>query len=318
VLQLAALIRRFELAFQQSADSIDEDDALEAVFDTAAEGLIDWDEEAAKIYVHTTRGESKPVPAEPAYAKELELVYDALRMLREKIVEQLGEVAGPLVLHAEASIEVGPEAFRLAKSTRAPSKTQELRLERFAADLTLPANPEAAPPQKPVTVDEIRMRTSAEQKPLPESRSLGALLSILPSDWVRAVFAQLKLTLDEESELTAGSRAAACRGIIFESLRRPNFLANIVGGLLDADRALLQQLVAHQGLLPYTRVTQTFGHDEADGFYWFERPPSGPLARLRRSALAFVGTRGGMVTVALPSDLTAAIKELLEPAASKG
>jgi hypothetical protein len=315
VLDLAALIRRFELAFQQSADGA-QGDELQAAFDTAAETLVDWDAEAAKIYAHTTRGEGKPVPPEPAYARELKLVYDQLQDLRAQILEQLGDDAAALLLDAEGRIEVGREAFRPAAPKRAPTKTQELRLERFAADL-MSANATAGPPAKPVTVDEIRMRTAAEQKPLPESRSLGALLAILPSDWVRAVFAHLELSLDDQ-ELTAGSRAAMCRGIIFESLRQPPFLAKVIGQLLDVDRALLSQLLQKKdGLIPYTRVAQTFGHDEADGFYWYERPPSGPLARLRRSALAFVGTRGVNVTVALPSDLAGAIREILEQGKKK-
>ena len=309
VLDMAALVRRFELAFQQSADGA-EGDELSAAFDAASEALVGWDEEADKVYVHTTRGERKPVPAEPAYARELKLVYDQLQDIRAQILELLGDDASALLLDAESRIEVGREAFRPAAPKRPPTKTQELRLERFAADL-ISASPEAGPPRKPVTVDEIRMRTSAEQKPLPDSRNLGALLALLPSDWVRAVFQHLQLKLDDE-ELTAGSRAAMCRGIIFESLRQAPFLSKIVGQLLDVDRALLHQLVSHQGLLPYTRVAQTFGHDEADGFYWYERPPSGPLARLRRSALAFVGTRGVNVTVALPADLSAAIQEILE------
>jgi hypothetical protein len=309
VLDMAALIRRFELAFQQSADGAAGDE-LSAAFDAAAEALVVWDEEAAKVYVHTTRGESRPVPAEPGYARELRTIYDQLQDIRARILEMLGDDACALLLDAESRIEVGREAFRPAAPKKPPTKTQELRLMRFAADLT-PASPEAGPPHKPVTVDEIRMRTAAEQKPLPDSRNLGALLAILPSDWVRAVFAHLGLKLDDE-ELTAGSRAAMCRGIIFESLRQPPFLTKVIGQLLDVDRALLRQLASHQGLLPYTRVAQTFGHDEADGFYWYERPPSGPLARLRRSALAFVGTRGVNVTVALPADLSAAVQEILE------
>jgi len=150
---------------------------------------------------------------------------------------------------------------------------------------------------------------------LPESRQLGALLAILPSEWVNAAFSQLKLKLDEDVELSAASRSSAKRGAIYEHLKKPECLEALVKKLLPEEAELLHDLLVHQGWLPYRRLRDAYGLDESDGFYWNTRPAAGPLSKLRRKALAFVGTRNGTPMVTVPTDLAQALTELLAKSA---
>lgn len=156
----------------------------------------------------------------------------------------------------------------------------------------------------PVRAEELRLRQLAESKPFPKTGHLAALLANLPAEWVAAIHATLGLAAGPET--TAGSRATAQRGQIFEHLRDAESLASLVGSLGERERTLLGALVRTGGL-PYPRVTAKFGLDEADGYAWSERPPSGPLAVLRRSGLAFVCTKDGQLFVAVAADLVSAL-----------
>ena len=294
----AVVIRAFETALEDCAKAGEVD--LAAIGDELAR----WDQAALAIFMYTAMGADKPIPADvPRLAVELRKAWGELARLRDRLLRRLGETVAVRVLEREAASPVDRSLFRPREAPpAAPS------LAHFAGEHAAVAEASRA---FPVKAEEVRMRQLAEQKPVPESRSLGALLGILPSDWVAAIFEQLEVPVDEEDELTVGSKATAQRGGIVARLKDPAFLEQVVGSLADEERALLGEVLKGKGVLPYGRVGSRWGHDESDGFYWSRRAPVGPLARLRRLGLLFVGTQKGTAVVAAPADLAEQLKALL-------
>lgn len=168
----------------------------------------------------------------------------------------------------------------------------------------------APPVATPVRPEEIRLRQLAHAKAYPQSGTLGAMLALLPAEWIVAIHATLGLETSPDEDLSAGSRAALLRGPIFEHLRSPEGLAEVVASLGPKEREILGALLK-VGLLSYARVAAKWGSDDADGYSWAERPESGPLSALRRRGLAFVLSRNGEQVVAAPTDLAEALKAAL-------
>jgi hypothetical protein len=213
------------------------------------------------------------------------------------------------VVQREEQLALDPKALRPAPAAPLPTN-----FKRFTGEFEAVADPDEFK-AVPVSADEILKRTQAESKMFPDSRNLGALLANLPSEWINAVFDQLHLKLDGDAELSAGSRSAAKRGCVFQHLKDPTNLERLVGNLEPDEQAILSDLLGHEGWLPYRRLTDAYGLDESDGFYWNTRPAAGPLSKLRRKALAFVGTRNGLAMVTVPVDLSAVLQEMLAKAA---
>ena len=303
--EIAALARRFELAFTVLAE--------EGKLDLGAVdmALLDWDKAAAQILAYTIWGEAKRVPGDPKFARVLEQIYLTIGRARFKVLGAFGRSEAAAVVAREEQLMLDPKALRPAPASPIPTN-----FARFTGEFQAFTTSDAFKTLEgfkmvPVSADEVLKRTTAESKMLPESRELGALLAILPSEWVNATFEQLKLKLDEDAELSAASRSSAKRGAIYEHLKKPECLTAIVAKLSAGETELLTDLLAHEGWLPYRRLRDAYGLDESDGFYWNTRPATGPLSKLRRKALAFIGTRNGTPMVTVPTDLTAALKELL-------
>lgn len=297
--EVAALTRRFELAFTVLAE--------EGKLDLADvdDPLLEWDMKAAEILVFTVWGESKRVPTDPGFASRLEKIYATIEKARLRVLEGFGRDKGRLVADREAQLPIDTKSLRPAPSSPMPAT-----FARFTGEFEgVAATPDLS--KVPVSGDEVLKRGAAEAKPLPESRNLGALLANQPSEWISAIFEHLALKLDEDAELSAGSRSAVRRGAIFEHLRDAANLEKVLASLEAPSQSILFDLLDHEGWLPYRKLISNVGLDESDGFYWNTRPPSGPLAVLRRKGLAFVGTRNGTAMVSLPLDLADKIRELL-------
>lgn len=303
--EVAALARRFELAFTVLAE--------EGKLDLGAVdmALLDWDRSAAKILAYTIWGEAKRVPADPKFARNLEQIFQEIAKARLKVLAAFGRGEAAAVCKREEELMLDPKALRPAPSSPIPTNFARFTGEFQAFSTTDAFKSMDGFKMVPVSADEVLKRTTAESKMLPESRQLGALLSILPSEWVNAAFDTLKLKLDEDAELSAASRSSAKRGAIYEFLKQPGNLEATVKKLLPEEGELLHDLLVHEGWLPYRRLRDAYGLDESDGFYWNTRPAAGPLSKLRRKALAFVGTRNGTPMVTVPTDLAQQLKELL-------
>ncbi|MGI5860440.1 MAG: hypothetical protein ACOX6T_00115 [Myxococcales bacterium] len=271
-----------------------------------ASELDAWEHCAANVYLYVGLREAQRLSPEdvPAHAEELEKVWRELIDLRSRLLERLGDRLAGGVFDYETVARVD-DAEILRRVGELPA---------FVAETNVLTGEQTLMPSltgfrgKPVTADEVRMRQSAEQKLLPEPATLEALLAHLPSDWASAIFDILGLDLPDAA---LGAPRAARRKAIADYLGDEEQLEVLVAGLPDEARELLAKILERGGAMRYLDAVEKPGLDEADGFYWTARPPSGPLAWLRRMGLAFVGVRGGQKVVVVASDLRKRLKAAL-------
>lgn len=295
--ELAARALAFESALEQ---------ALEEGLDLAPveKDLADWDAAAAEVFRYTGLGDGDPLPADlEGYRDALRDRSETLRRARAGVLARLPKSDANVLAEREGAAQIDQARLR---ERAAPAES----LAEFEGDAPPAQDAQVSAPSKPVAPEEVKMRAAAEQKPMPESGKLAGLLALLPSEWIAAVFETLKLKLDDDEEFTAGSRAAARRGVIHKSLLDPAFLSGVVARLDDPERNLLGVLT-ERSPTSYQKVREKFGSDEADGFYWSERSPSGPLAKLRRAGLAYVAVQNGVAALAVPRDLKDELTRLL-------
>ena len=284
--------RGFELALEQACV------AGEAALSTVADELAEWERCAANVFMYAGLRQAEQLGAEDvaAHAEELEKVWNELSGLRQVLLERLGEEAAERVVDREglAKVDAAQVSERVGEQPAFVAATDRLSgVQTLMPSLT-------GPRTKPVTADELRMRQAAEQKALPEPATLALLLEQAPSDWVGAIFDILGLELPEE--IIAAPRAARRKEIRRHHANRES-LESLVAGLPDEARALLGEILERGGVLRHSEVVERYGMDEADGFHWTARPPSGPLAWLRRMGLAFVGNQDGLKVALVPEDL---------------
>ncbi len=300
--ELAVRARGFELALEQASE------AGEANLSRLADDLAEWEKLTANIWMSSGLEDAEGVTDEavPRHADALAKVYRNLIDRRRSILAKLGAEASAKLQAREETVDV--TEGEAGESDQVPQFGGETDLLGTQLPfIQLPGHEI----QRPVSSDELRMRQTAESKQLPESGNLGALLSILPSEWVTSIFETLGLAAPGDEEMTAGSRSAFRRGVIHEHLLREDFLREIALALDEEDRTLLVKLMEAGKPLPYNRITAEFGKDDADGFFWGDRRPSGPLARLRRTGLAFVAMRFSQQLVQTPVDVAAKLKTVL-------
>lgn len=299
--ELAYRTRAFELALEEASE------AGEAPLSKVAEELEEWEGLAANLWMYVGLKEAKQLPTEdvPSHAEELAKVYANLRERRETILQKLGPEAAEKVLVREAGAKVDSQSL-LERAGELPNMTEVDSLGVAQAQFSLPDET-----IRPLTAEEFRQRGAHESKPLPEPAHFKALLNALPPPWVHTIFDTIGLELpeelvrdedDEEVELTANSRSTLQKRVLTERMNA-ELLRQIVFALDDADRQLLSELISQGGAVKYAEATAKYGKDDADGFFWQERPPSGPVARLRRVGLGFVGMRGGKQVLQAPEDL---------------
>ncbi len=299
--------RAFELALEACAE------AGEAPLSKVADELELWERTSANVWMYVGLGEGKQVAAEdvPSHAEELEKVWLNLREQREAILNKLGAAAAN-VLARETTTKV-PYAQLVERAGELPS---------FGASVDALGTPQnifiAEEVAKPITGDEFRQRHASESKQLPDAADFRSLLEFLPAPWVQTIFDTVGLEIprellvsgnDEEVRLTLNSRTALQKRVLVEQMG-PELLQQIVFALDETDRALLAEMVAADGAIGYGDACKRYGRDDADGFFWLDRPPSGTVAHLRRVGLAYVGMRGGKQLMVVPSDLVEPIRTL--------
>lgn len=307
--ELASHTRAFEAALEMAAA------AGEAELSRATDELSRWEHEVANVFLYVGLGDASQVNADdvPVHAEELAKVCACLASTRAAILERLGPAGAARVREREAA----------ARVTEAQIRDRVGELPSFAAPVDVLGAPGAAAPApwdaeaRPVTPQELQKREAADAKELPDPPDFKPLLAALPSVWVSAIFESLGLALAEDAEaddLSVSAKAPLQRQLILDRLPQPEFLREVVFALADEDRALLGELLAGGGALRHGEVIARHGKDDADGFYWGDRPPSGPLARLRRTGLAYVGRARGKPTVVVPTDLREALGAILNAA----
>ncbi|MFZ5993744.1 MAG: hypothetical protein ACOYU4_01970 [Thermodesulfobacteriota bacterium] len=127
-------------------------------------------------------------------------------------------------------------------------------------------------------------RENIEQKPVSPHTSLTTALNNIPALWVAAI--QENLDLPRETTKKKNIK------IIAENLSRPQMLNKIVEKLaalsMPAIKAL-KTIYTHGGIYPYDKLTDLFGSEETDGYFWDKRKPTSDLGLLRSHGLIFVG-----------------------------
>lgn len=304
--QLAVLARAFEVALEEASA------AGEAPLSKAAVPLGDWEHAAANVWMYAGLEDAKKIPPDDVqfHAEELAKIYATLQEKRAEILTAIG---------ADASAKV-QDRERAAKVDDASIQQRVGELPSFQETSALGAMTSmqfTEPPEAPITPDELKSRDSAERKTLPDDANFQTLLNLLPPPWVNAVFETHGLLLElseddeeaEEVELTANSRSTMQKKMLSEKIG--SLLREAVFALEEEDRKLIEELISAGGALKYSDARTKYGKDDADGFHWGDRPPSGTIARLRRVGIAFVGMRGGKQVLALPTDLIPSLTAVL-------
>lgn len=303
---MAYRARAFELALEQAAE------AGEAPLSKVADLLSEWEHLAANVWMYSGLGEAKQVAADDVifHAEELAKVYGSLIDTREKILGTVGPDAANRILAREKEAKVDDAQVKL----RAGELPNFQETDALGNVISIPLTQDEV--KHPITPDELKSRMSAEQKALPDNADFKTLMNLVPPPWVAAIFETYDLPMpesddDEEVELTANSRSTIQKKVLAERMN-DELLQTAVFALEDDDRKLLGELLNGGGAMRYSEAMNSYGKDDADGFFWSNRPPSGPVARLRRTGLAFVGMRGGKQLLVVPNDLQPKLKKLLE------
>jgi hypothetical protein len=289
---MAQRARGFELAVEEAG---------EEPRSRAAPVLAEWERLVAQVWLYAGLGEARQMSEEdvPAHAEELAKVWANLCELREQALASMGVGAGS-VRERERTVRVDEVQVR-QRAGELPS----------FEDPGLPGSvpPPLEPEVRPVSADEVRQRLDHEARPLPQPFTLEAVVAALPPPWVATIHETLGLQLEESPDEEEGtSPVKQQREEVCAALGQPDFLREVVSSLGEEERALLEALLASAEGLRYGDATARFGMDDADGFYWSERPASGPVARLRRLGLAVVARHEGRQVLAIPADLAAALQ----------
>lgn len=302
---IALRARAFELALEDAAS------AGEAPLSKVAEQLDEWEHFAATIWMYAGLEKAKQVSADdvPVHAEELAKVYGSLSETREKILSTVGADAAKKIEAREKAAKVDDAQVQ----QRAGELPQFGETDAFGNTFVPPVAEDAV--KNPITAEELRSRMSAEQKTMPDNADFKTHLSLLPPPWIAAIFETYALPMppsddNEEAELTSNSRTTIQKKVLGDTMGE-ELLRTAVFALEDRDRELLSALLQNAGALRYSEAMTKFGRDDADGFFWSQRPASGPISRLRRTGLAFVGMRGGKQLLAVPSDLQPVLRKLL-------
>lgn len=152
-------------------------------------------------------------------------------------------------------------------------------------------------------------RAAWERRPLPRRRGLQSCLRALPVEWLDAV---------------AHAHGVPARGprrvreqAVARALLHPDGLAATVAALPHPARAALDAILEHGGLVDADALTDEFGSDTSDGWFWLAHPPESPLGRLRLSGLAFVGAArvagAPCRAVGVPVELVAMLRTIAAP-----
>lgn len=303
--EMATRARAFELALDEAST------AGTAPLAPVVSAIEKWDKVAADVWMYAGLKVEQLMPEELAiHAQLLEKIWEGLSKYRRRILKGVGEAGAEKIQSLETTIPVTKEHFAERVGELEFGGTEVDALGVITHHATRPV-----PTGKPVTAEEMRSRAAAEGKRLPEPTTIENVLAQHPVPWVHSIFESLELNLEEAPPevKSLGTRTDAQRIFIAQRLVTPDFLREVVLALEEEDRTLLTELLEETGGVRYGEVTARYGKDEADGFYWSERAPSGPLARLRRAGLVTVGERGDRVVVVMPEDLRAPIREVLSP-----
>jgi tetratricopeptide (TPR) repeat protein len=148
-------------------------------------------------------------------------------------------------------------------------------------------------------------REQENEKPISVKVKLQTALNKTPADWIDGMALRLGLSTDGLKR----DKVAA----ITQRLMSKEGLEGAVAGLSEKARAALA-LTLKDGWVAYGALTEQFGAETGDGWWWVEKEPESVVGRLRLAGLVFVGTasiQGSRTQVAvIPVDLRPLLDEI--------
>jgi hypothetical protein len=127
-------------------------------------------------------------------------------------------------------------------------------------------------------------REQVESKAIQLNTSLQAALNKQPGMWIEGIYDALRLG-------DAARKNERVKAIAAE-LPAPDFLREVLEELPEESRQALWFVMEKGGWVKYGELTQRFGTEEGDGWFWNQAPPTSTLGRLRLHGLLFVGKAG--------------------------
>jgi tetratricopeptide (TPR) repeat protein len=101
---------------------------------------------------------------------------------------------------------------------------------------------------------------------------------------------------------------------LMETLRDEDFLAGVVGGLNDTERAALDDLLDRGGVMDWQAFSEAHGDDLGESPYleYHAEEMKTVMGRLRTRGLLFEGTADGALIVAIPRELRPPLRSILK------
>ncbi len=152
-----------------------------------------------------------------------------------------------------------------------------------------------------------RYRTRRQRAPLAADPTLADCFGLLTKgDMVGVARATVIRSV-------TGMRKQALYDYMVQVYANPVFLAGLVGQLNPAERAALQDVLDHGGVMDWQAFAAVHGHDLEESPYmeYWSTAWSTVMGRLRARALLFEGTADGALIVAVPRELRAPLAALL-------
>ena len=108
----------------------------------------------------------------------------------------------------------------------------------------------------------------------------------------------------------ASIRKAELIALLAESLANPAVVEEAWRNLNSEEREALRFVLAQGGMIPYDEVSQKYGDDLEEYYYWHYREPETTIGRLRLHGLLFEGGRGDEVVLAIPTEVRGLLEDL--------
>ena len=98
--------------------------------------------------------------------------------------------------------------------------------------------------------------------------------------------------------------------LLAESLAEPEVVGEAWRSLNTEEQEALRFVLAQGGIVPYDGVSQKYGDDLEEYYYWYYRKPETTIGRLRLHGLLFEGGRGDEVVLAIPTEVRGLLEDL--------
>jgi tetratricopeptide (TPR) repeat protein len=150
-----------------------------------------------------------------------------------------------------------------------------------------------------------RRRERERQKPL-KGTDLQACLSRYTKDNLVAMASALDI------RRPAAIKKAELITLLVESLADPEIIKRAWRALSSEEQEALRLVLDQGGMVPYDEVSQKYGDDLEESYYWYYREPETTIGRLRLHGLLFEGRHEDEVVLVIPTEVRGLLADLLK------